>query len=427
MLRRRTLASFAIRAANVALLFCLNIALARSLGPDAFGQYVFAFSLMTVVSIPMLNGLPSMIVRESASLVSRGEHERLSLLRRRTDGFVVLYCVVSAPAALLAMLLLAPKLPVIHFTAIALAFVYAAVASVAFARGAMIRGLDQTTLGQVGEMIIRPGVAGALVLIAALQFTITPVSAFAFQIVAAAFALLFSQRIYSTIGKPGRATSPNQPAEARWVKSIFAFSVLAALHVILTQTDILMIGLFMDASDVGIYQVGVQAAGLVSFGLTAVNLVIAPKLANAHALRDTISLQRFAQWAATFSTLAALPLLAVLTLGGKDLIEFFVGSAFSGAYGPMVILAVAQMVNAIAGPVGLLLGMTGHEKTAIRGMLVGAVANLVLNAALIPTFGLVGAALATGLSTAIWNILLVIRVQELLGVSSMAFKRHPLS
>jgi O-antigen/teichoic acid export membrane protein len=66
--------------------------------------------------------------------------------------------------------------------------------------------------------------------------------------------------------------------------------------------------------------------------------------------------------------------------------------------------------------------MTGYQKYTFIGVAVSAILNIILNAALIPQWGAEGAAMATAISTVVWNILLVSFVQKKLNI-----KMNPLS
>ena len=73
------------------------------------------------------------------------------------------------------------------------------------------------------------------------------------------------------------------------------------------------------------------------------------------------------------------------------------------------------------GSVGIILNMTGHERYAASGAAVGALSNIFLNVLLIPRFGISGAATATAISLAVWNLLLVWWVYKHVGILSTAF------
>ena len=62
------------------------------------------------------------------------------------------------------------------------------------------------------------------------------------------------------------------------------------------------------------------------------------------------------------------------------------------------ILSVGQLMNVVAVSVGLLFIMTGHEEETFNRLVVAAIANIMLNALLIPIWGMEGAEVATSSS-----------------------------
>jgi O-antigen/teichoic acid export membrane protein len=72
------------------------------------------------------------------------------------------------------------------------------------------------------------------------------------------------------------------------------------------------------------------------------------------------------------------------------------------------------------GSVAQLLNMTGHERDMARGVVIAAISNIVLNAVLIPPFGMQGAAIATATTLLIWNYLLYRDVKYRLGIETIA-------
>ena len=71
----------------------------------------------------------------------------------------------------------------------------------------------------------------------------------------------------------------------------------------------------------------------------------------------------------------------------------------------------------------LALTMTGHQRDAAASIGAGAVLNVVLNVALIPGWGLEGAAAATATSMIVWNLLLAVAVRRRLGINASALGR----
>jgi O-antigen/teichoic acid export membrane protein len=92
------------------------------------------------------------------------------------------------------------------------------------------------------------------------------------------------------------------------------------------------------------------------------------------------------------------------------------GPEFADAHVALAILCVGQLVNAGCGFTGVILEMTGRELDATIGVATGLFTNIVLNAALIPGFGISGAAVATAAGLLVWNLMLVWAIRRRLGI-----------
>ena len=65
--------------------------------------------------------------------------------------------------------------------------------------------------------------------------------------------------------------------------------------------------------------------------------------------------------------------------------------------------------------------MTGNEKSVRDAVIASVVVNLILTVILIPHFGGIGAAIATGTSLVALNIYCIIAIRKRLGFSSSVF------
>jgi O-antigen/teichoic acid export membrane protein len=110
-----------------------------------------------------------------------------------------------------------------------------------------------------------------------------------------------------------------------------------------------------------------------------------------------------------------------LIIFGRDILAGFFGPDFASAELALAVLAVGQLINAATGPAGPILNMTGFERDTTLITLVAAVVAVVLSFALIPTWGVEGAAFAAAGSFASWNLLLSIQVYRRLGLHTTAF------
>jgi O-antigen/teichoic acid export membrane protein len=92
---------------------------------------------------------------------------------------------------------------------------------------------------------------------------------------------------------------------------------------------------------------------------------------------------------------------AILGLAGREVLGLF-GEEFTPGYPILMILALAQLVQAGVGPVTRLISLSGHQDRTILVFAVALVVAVVLVMILVPLFGIRGAAIATLLDTVLW-------------------------
>lgn len=200
------------------------------------------------------------------------------------------------------------------------------------------------------------------------------------------------------------------------LSSAGSLTLLAGAALINNHADVIMLGLFRPAEDIGVYRVSSQGAALVPVGLQIVNVVFAPRIAAAFARNDREGLQRLVSTGARLVLALGAPLALIFILFGGEIAGWLFGAEFARAKIALAILSVGFLMNIATGPVGLVLRMTKNEKYSSRVMAAAAVANIVLNLLLIPAYGIEGAATATAISLAASHIVLWWVVRDRLGI-----------
>ena len=211
-------------------------------------------------------------------------------------------------------------------------------------------------------------------------------------------------------------------SKQEWLKMSLPMFFIAGMNLLLQQTDIMMIGAMIGTDQAGIYGAAARIAALVTFGLTAVNSIVAPLISEYFSANKLQELQRMITLAARGIFVFTIAICTMLFILGVFILGLF-GNEFVVGYEPLTILLIGQAVSAIAGSVGFLMVMTGHQVTAAKIIGSSAVINIVLNATLIPVFGIVGAAISTAISTALWNIIMLYYVKHNLDINPTVFAR----
>ncbi|MEO1131876.1 MAG: polysaccharide biosynthesis C-terminal domain-containing protein, partial [Cyanobacteria bacterium J06639_1] len=171
----------------------------------------------------------------------------------------------------------------------------------------------------------------------------------------------------------------------------------------------------LSAKEVGLYSAALKTSSWVPFILLAVNAVAAPLMASLFAQGDRQGLQQLVSTIARWMFYPAFATAIGLVIFAEPILRLF-GAEFVAAKGALIALVLGQLVNVGAGSVGYLLTMTGHQTETARVVGVTALMNLMLNWIGIRYFGIVGAALATALAMATWNVWLYCLVVRKLNV-----------
>lgn len=423
-LLRGSAAALLLHAGGMGLIYLLHVLLARWMGAALYGGYVYAVAWAGVLAIPAGLGLSTAAVRLVAEQLAAGAWAELSGFLRRSWQLTALGGVLVAAAASL----VAVGLTGLVDTGLGApirwgAWLVPLLALLALQAG-IARGAGRIALALAPERVVRP----LLLLVAALVLGGGrgggPSAVAMVQVTLVVLAVLVAAQLAGI----ARVLPPQaRRAKARfhtrsWLRLALPMMLTSTFLLLVNQTDVLMIGLFLDSAGVGLYNAATKTATLVSLALVAVTSIGAPLFAAAHATGDRAELQRTAALAAHLGFWPALAVALVLLALGEPILRLF-GASFVAVRLPLAVLVVGQLVNAAAGPVGYLLAMTGHQDDNARVFAVSALLNLVLNALLIPTFGLPGAAAATAVTTAVWNLWLHALAVRRLGVRGSVLAR----
>lgn len=205
-----------------------------------------------------------------------------------------------------------------------------------------------------------------------------------------------------------------------WLHMAGPMLLVAIFVTLLQRTDLLVIGIMLDSDTVGPYYVASRTAASIGFILSAFNAVLAPRFSSLYEEEKMDELQnlvhRAMRWLFGLSFLAA-----VLLWGAGRWILGFFGAAFTEVWPLLVLLSASHLISAGIGPVGYLLNMTGHQKKGAYVFGTCAVLNILLNVIGVSFFGLRGAAIATVVSTLLWNLWLHQLVARHLSIRASIF------
>ena len=189
----------------------------------------------------------------------------------------------------------------------------------------------------------------------------------------------------------------------KMLKQSIPMMMSSSVLLIMSWADSLMIGSFIGEYEVGIYNVAVKVALLISFTLGAVNSISAPKISQAYNNNQILKFKNIVIQATKTIFYSSLPAISMIFIFPEFLLSFF-GKEFLLAKSALLILAFSQVINAMSGSVGIILNMTGKEKIFRNILVVALLINISFNLVLIPRYGIEGAAIASASSLVFWNL-----------------------
>ena len=193
------------------------------------------------------------------------------------------------------------------------------------------------------------------------------------------------------------------------------------------RVDVLMVGLFLSSTAVGIYNVSVLIAGVLYIPLLAVDQLFPPLASRLVVQGKRDELEQVYSVVTRWVVSLSLPLGVIAVVYRTDLLGLF-GPEFTAGALVLTLFVVGQLCLAGTGPSDSLLMMTDHQYVVMANEWVFGLANVALNYVCIQAFGLTGAALASAGVLAARNLTTVAELHYLEGIHpySRAFGK-PLS
>lgn len=415
--------SFGLKIASSGIAFIMSIIFARFLGTAGLGTYAYAITWANLLSIPATLGIDQLIVREIAIYRTKSRWELIAGLLRWSNLVVLSFSIGLTLIATAIVWGIKGDADTTVFIAVALAMVTIPIGSLRNLRLGAMKGLHRVVLGQIPDSIFAPTIVIALTSLAYLlfpqSFNVFWVLGFKITAIVITF-FIGSLWLWRSLPPEVKQVKP-QFAGKQWLVAALPFMFLGTTQLINSRLDVIMLGGIKGVKAVGIYTVIVGITQLTAFIHHSALSVLAPNVATLYSEGKLKQLEKLVQKSVLAVFLVSLLIGGTIMLLGKYLLLIF-GSEFISGRTAMNILILGQVFNALTGPVGLVLNMTGYQNYTAIATGLSALLNAILNYLLIPQWGINGAAIATTTSLIIINIIKVIFMQKKLNISLHSFQ-----
>ncbi len=394
--------------------FVLAVVLARLLGVEHYGLYNLTLTVATLAGGLALLGLDTALVRYVSTLSSRRDHRGLWGALQVGVGLPTLL------GAVLGLGLFALASPLaerwFHEPKLAPLLQMASLLVPLLALGDVVAAATQGFKNQHYTVIARAICQPVVRLIALLAMAIVglnagrAVAAFMLAVAASAFLLLYFLNRQFALRRPIATARRDTRELLSFSLPVYFSDVISTLT---TNIQTLILGTVATVSTVGIYALAGNVNVLGGLIYSSVTVTSLPIIAELHDRRQPDQLRRFYQTTTRWAFGLNFPFFLILILFPEALLALF-GEGFVDGSDALRILVWATLVKTATGTNSSMLDMTGHTKLRLANAIVAALVTITLNALLIPSMGMLGAAVAVLTGTIIIESLRIAEVYVLL-------------
>lgn len=395
----------------------IGIIFARLLGPEEFGRYSLVISIITLLTLPAIAGIPQLIVRETSRYRVVKEYGLLLGIWRWATQYTLTISLASIIVVFTMILagFWSDNISVLMLVGLFLIPLKGLLARVS----ASINGLQRPELSQLSMMIFAPLITlFVLSIFYVNNINITSKLLLKLQILTHLIAVIVSVFLLNWLVKHLNIKRVRRYAKKEWWSALLPFTVITIVGTMNKELATVFLGFLGSEEAIGYFKVAMQGITLLVLGLQSVNTVTGPRIASIYKQGKINEAQELLKQSVKLSAVSSLPLAMLLIIFGDSLVTILFGEVYLPASKLLAILCVGQIVNVCLGSVGLVLNMTGNETRALRAQLITLILTVTFLLILIPIFQAIGAAVAITLGLVCWNVIMAIDVYRLTGLKT---------
>jgi O-antigen/teichoic acid export membrane protein len=419
--QRRSLVAFAIRIFNAVIAFASQVLLARWMGEFDYGIFVLVWVWMLIIGSLAPMGFHTSIIRFLPEYANSGQHAELRGIMDTTRIFSLVTATLMAVISIACLLAFPGMLTDYYVMPFILGFVCLPMISYSDSLDGVARAKAWIVMALAPTYIVRP----VLILLfmfgaVALGYKADATTALISAIAATYATTLWQFVVIMTRVRAEHARGPRRILFRHWASVSLPIFLVEGFFFLLMNTDVLLVGYFMDPHDVAVYFATVKTLAIAHFVYFAVKAGSAQQYAHFLAGKDMDGLRRFALASVRWTFWPSVAMSALMILLGKPMLMLF-GENFVQGYSLLFILIGGIIARASVGPAESLLNMSGNQNTCALVYGITLVINVGLNVWLIPHLGLAGAAIASTVAMVAEAIMLCVAVWRRMGIPMTVF------
>ncbi len=413
--------TFVGRIMDVGFKYLYMAILARILGPQLLGILLLGLTIVAFAGIISRFGLEIGVIRYVSLYKGLGDEGRIkgTIVQALAWSFIVSISIGAGlfiGSRFLSVSVFAkPKLqPVIKFLSFSLPFLSVAVIAMAYTQG--LKMMKYVTWSRFLFWPLSNIVLALLFFFAGCGLNGMAVANTTSIFLTSILSMFFLVKCFPNI-KHTKAVYET----GKLLRTSIPSAGIIILNYVIMWTDILMLGYFKASEEVAVYNMAMRTALLICLTLASFGDIFAPIVSDLYNRKQILRLEELFKTVTRWNFGVSFLVFLLMVLLSKEIMTIF-GQRFIIGCAPLIILASAQLVNASVGSVGAVLVMSGRQNFVMWNNFGVCVLNILLNSLLIPPYGIIGAAIASGISIIASNIVMLLEVYILLRIHP--YSRH---
>lgn len=408
--------TFVVRVAAAVLAYGVQVFLARMMNLEEYGTYAALWTWLIIANHLAVFGFSESALRFLPRYMARNQHQwAIGFLK---TGFITTL-IASAATGIVGLILIAnlgTLLPSVYFWPIVILCVGLPVMAMELYLEGVSRSLGWYLLTIVPAYVVRPLLIGAGVFALVLNgYEVDASAVLAIAVVITTGIIITQILIMRGRIKKQMGEIPAAKTQKLWVKSSLPLVFSTSVDELYIWSDILILSIMVTGPEIAVYFAAQRSMSLASFVQYAFMLVTSRQFSLANALHDREGLQKQITSASRWTFWLTVPAVGLTLLAGYPLLWLF-GEAFLSGLSIMGILGMGFLFRASVGQAQDLLIVLGHQKANLYISSLGLLFNVVLSIFLVPSLGIMGAALATTITFALRSAILVWATWRLCGL-----------
>lgn len=395
-----------------------RLLMSRMLGPEGYGLYGLTLPFQGIFQILSAGGLPPAISKYVAEYNAKDEKALTRQVIYTATKFMVLMAILLSIILLFSSDFIANAIfhkPLVVWPLRAVSLITPFSVIVGAMRGAFqgVYKNEYTVYNRMAEQLATIVFAVVFVYCGLYAMGAVLGGAFGFIVSAITAVLLYKKYISPMFySEDSLDLSLKEELKLLWMLICFAVpvAITALSEMAIYDVGTLVIGVFMLSTDVGFYNAADPISRIPLVISLSISTVLLPATAEAYVLKNQKLLQEYVVDCLRYCILTVIPMCVIISMFSMPLIQLLFGGVYTPGSGVLSILVIGMSFYSIYMISSSILQGTGNPRLPMYILLGGTVINIALNAVFVKMMGIIGAAIATTITTGILMVIIMLLV-----------------